>query len=125
MHSNSPPARLARTRRFAWTLFSLGLALATLAGCGAAARKDAEEAAKDTFTCQLGNERLLIKFDSGEARMLMGSGDRVTLYQIAAASGVRFTNGMMELRGKGTELELVRDGVITPLADCKPYVVPK
>jgi membrane-bound inhibitor of C-type lysozyme len=96
-----------------------------LAGCGGAQKKDAEEAAKDTYVCQLGNERLVVKFDSGEARMLMGSGDRVNLYQIAAPSGVRFTNGMMELRGKGTDLELVRDGTVTRLTDCKPYMVPK
>ena len=87
--------------------------------------KDAEEAAKNTFACQLAGERLVIRFDSAEARMLMPSGDRVTLHQIASASGVRFTNGVMELRGKGTDLQLIRDGTSTPLADCQPLVPPK
>jgi len=36
---------------------------------------------------------------------------------------VRYSNGTMELRGKGTELQLIRDGVVTPLKDCEPYAV--
>jgi len=67
---------------------------------------------------------LLVKFDAGEARLLLPGGDRVILYQIAAASGVRFTNGYMELRGKGMDLQLIRDAAATPLVDCLPYVPP-
>jgi hypothetical protein len=31
----------------------------------------------------------------------------------------------MELRGKGTDLQLVRHGAAIPLADCQPYQPPK
>ncbi len=55
----------------------------------------------------------------------MPDGNRVSLYQIPAASGVRYANGDMELRGKGTDLQLVRHGVAIPLADCQPYQAPK
>jgi len=100
-------------------------ALAALAACNTAPNKEAQEAARNTFACQLAGERLVIRFDSGEARLLMPGGDRVTLYQIAAASGVRYTNGLMELRGKGMELQLVRDGTALTLEGCQPYVVPQ
>ena len=100
------------------------LGFATLAACNASPSKEAEEAAKNSFACQLAGERIVIRFDAGEARMLMPGGDRVTLYQIAAASGVRFTNGLMELRGKGVDLQLVRDGTLTPLEECQPYAPP-
>jgi hypothetical protein len=73
---------------------------------------------------QLEGERVLIKFDAGEARLLLPGGDRVILYQIAAASGVRFTNGYMELRGKGMDLQLIRESVAVRLLDCLPYVPP-
>ena len=88
-------------------------------------RKDELEAAKNTFACQSGGERIVIRFDVGEARLLMADGDRVSLYQIPAASGVRYSNGRMELRGKGTDLQLVLDGAAVPLTDCQPYRVPK
>ena len=55
--------------------------------------------------------------------MLLDGAQRVTLYQLPAASGVRYSNGTMELRGKGTELQLIRDGVVTPLKDCEPYAI--
>ena len=68
----------------------------------------------------------MVRFDTGEARLLMPGGERVVLYQIPTASGVRFANGSYELRGKGVELQLQNEsGVITPLVDCKPYVLPK
>ena len=95
-----------------------------LSGCGAQAAKD-EEAAKDTYVCLMRGERLVIRFESAEARMLMPSGDRVTLYQLASTSGVRFSNGNLELRGKGMELTLVENGALTPLEGCQPYLAPK
>ncbi len=61
------------------------------------------------------DERIVIRFDVGEARLLMPDGNRVALYQIPAASGVRFSNGNMELRGKGMDLQLVNNGVATQL----------
>ena len=73
-------------------------------------KKDDEEAAKNTIACKLEGERLLLRFDSGEVRLLLPSGDRVFLYQMPSASGVRYTNGSLELRGKGNDLQLARDG---------------
>jgi hypothetical protein len=101
------------------------VAAATLVACNTSPSKEEQEAAKNTFACQLGGERIVIRFESGEARMLMPGGDRVTLYQISAASGVRFTNGLMELRGKGMELELIRDGTLRTLEECQPYALPQ
>jgi membrane-bound inhibitor of C-type lysozyme len=83
------------------------------------------EATKNTFSCQSGSERIVIRFDVDEARLLMPDGNRVSLYQIPAASGVRYANSDMELRGKGTDLQLVRNGAAIPLADCQPYQPPK
>ena len=106
-------------------LLAAAIAIAIAAGCANTPSKEEQEAAKNTFACQLAGERLVIRFDSGEARLLMPTGERIVLYQISAASGVRFTNGTLELRGKGMELQLIRDGTVTPLADCQPYTVPK
>jgi membrane-bound inhibitor of C-type lysozyme len=100
-------------------------AVAALAGCAGTPSKEEQEAAKNTFTCQLDGERLVIRFDAGEARLLTSAGERIVLYQIAAASGVRYSNGKLELRGKGMELQLVRDANATQLTDCQPYTVPK
>jgi membrane-bound inhibitor of C-type lysozyme len=100
------------------------IAAAALAGCGSTPSKDALEAARNTFACQLGGERIVIRFDADEARILMPGGDRVVLYQIPSGSGVRYSNGVMELRGKGTELQLIRDGTLAPLDGCQPYAPP-
>jgi membrane-bound inhibitor of C-type lysozyme len=116
MHRYESPAR--------WR-FVAALAIVALAACNTPPGKEAEEAAKSTIACQLAGERVVIRFDTGEARMLMPGGDRVTLYQITAASGMRYTNGMMELRGKGVELQLIRDGNPASLDGCEPYVPPK
>lgn len=98
---------------------------AALAACADTPSKEEQEAARNTFTCQLDGERLVIRFDAGEARMLTSAGERIVLYQIAAPSGVRYTNGTYELRGKGTELQLIRDANATRLTDCQPYSAPK
>jgi membrane-bound inhibitor of C-type lysozyme len=94
-------------------------------GCADKPSKEEQEAAKNTFACKLSGERVVIRFDAGEARLLMPAGERVVLYQIPTSSGVRFSNGAMELRGKGTDLQLIADGSIVPLVDCKPYELPK
>ncbi len=58
--------------------------------------------------------------------MLTAANEKVTLYQIAATAGlVRYSNGSVELRGKGEELTLIEYGVATKLDDCKPYAAPK
>lgn len=96
-----------------------------LAACAGPAGKEAEEAAKNTLACQFNGERLLIRFESGEARLLLPGSERVTLYRIPASSGQRFSNGTMELRGSGTDFQVIQDGQGTRLVDCAPYVPPK
>jgi membrane-bound inhibitor of C-type lysozyme len=94
------------------------------AGCADFKKKDDDEAARNTFACELDGERLIIKFDVGEARLLLPGGERTVLYQITAASGIRYSNGYLELRGKGMDLQLIRDSVVTRLEACAPYVPP-
>jgi membrane-bound inhibitor of C-type lysozyme len=97
-----------------------------LAGCEHQAAKDAaEDAAKPTFACELAGERLIMRFEPGEVRLLTSNADRITLYQIPAASGIRYNNATLELRGKGMDLVLIENGVATKLEGCVPYVAPK
>jgi hypothetical protein len=100
------------------------VALLTLAAC-APPEKPVEEPSKDTFECTLEGERWLVRFADGEARLLAPGGDRTNLYQITTASGVRYSNGLVELRGRGMELVLIRDGFARELVGCKPVMVPK
>ena len=104
---------------------AFAIVAATFSGCADTPSKEAQEAAKNTFACQLAGERLVMKFDAGEARLLMPDGERVVLYQVPMGSGIRYTNGNLDLRGKGMDLLLVRNGNPTPLADCQPYLPPK
>ena len=67
-------------------------------------KKEEEEVGKNVIACKLEGDRLLLRFDSGEVRLLLPSGDRVFLYQVPSASGIRYTNGSLELRGKGNDL---------------------
>ncbi len=96
-----------------------------LAGCAGPSAKEEQDAAKTTFACGLGGERIVLRFDVDEVRMLMPDGNRVVLYQIPSASGVHYSNGSLELRGKGTDLRLIRNGASTGLTDCQPYAAPK
>jgi len=112
--------RSTRMLRRAGVLAALGV----LAAC-TPPEKPADVPSKDTFECTLEGERWVIRFTEGEARMLTPGSERITLYQIAAASGVRYSNGLMELRGKGMELQLIRDGLARRLDDCKPVMVPQ
>ena len=96
-----------------------------LAGCANTPSRETQEAAKNMVACQLDGQRLVMKFDMGEARLLMPDGDRVILYQVPMGSGIRYTNGDFDLRGKGTDLQLIRNGSATALADCKPYLPPQ
>jgi membrane-bound inhibitor of C-type lysozyme len=86
--------------------------------------KDELEAAKNTVDCQGTDERIVIKFADGEARLLMPDGTRTILYQVPSGSGIRYLNGLMELRGKGMELELTREQTAMRLK-CKAYEIPK
>ncbi len=106
-------------------LLAGAIVLAGLAACEHKPSKEEEEAVKNTFACQLAGQRMVIRFDTGEARLLTPAGEKVTLYQIASTTGVRYSNGSTELRGKGEELTLIEYGVASKLDDCKPYAAPK
>jgi membrane-bound inhibitor of C-type lysozyme len=106
------------------SLFLAVITAATLCACAAPEKKE-EVPSKDTFECTLKGERYVVRFVDAEARILTPDGTRVILYQIPAASGVRFTNGLIELRGKGMQLQLVEDGLARSLEECRPVMVPK
>ncbi len=56
----------------------------------------------------------------------MPGGERVNLYQVPSASGVRYTNGSIDLLGKGADMRLARDGgAPVPMMGCAPLVPPK
>ena len=97
------------------------IALAALAACEHKPTKDEEEAVKNTFACQLAGTRMVIRFDTGEARMLTATGEKITLYQISSPSILRYSNGSLELRGNVPNLTLIEYGVATKLEDCQPY----
>jgi len=116
-----------RTLVFALTAASLALtACDTLNYLNPQKRRD-EELAKTTFACQLNGDRFVVRFVESEARILLpGAGQRVTLYLIpsgATGSVVRYSNGSMELRGRGAELTFIVDGQATVLKDCEPYAI--
>ena len=117
------PARLSPLRAAA--AWACAFVATALAGCANTPSREAQEAAKNMVACELDGQRLVMKFDMGEARLLMPDGDRVILYQIPAGSGIRYTNGDLDLRGKGADLQLIRNGSATALADCKPYLPPQ
>jgi membrane-bound inhibitor of C-type lysozyme len=96
----------------------------TLAACQSGPSKEELEAAKNTIDCKHDDERFVVRFEEGEARILLGDATRVVLYQVSTASGLRYTNGLMELRGKGMDFTLIREGNAVALA-CKPYEIPK
>ncbi len=104
--------------------FAVVLAL-VVAACEHKPSKEEEEAAKNTITCLLAGERLVIRFDSGEARMLTSNAERITLYVIGSAGGMRYSNGNVELRGKAMEWTLTELGASTALESCKQYAAPK
>lgn len=95
-----------------------------LCACQSGPSKEELEAAKQTIDCQRGDERIVIRFDEGEARLLMPDASRVVLYQVQVASGTRYTNGLLDLRGKGLDFTLAHDGTAAKLT-CKHYEIPK
>jgi hypothetical protein len=107
-------------------LLAAAFALAIqLAGCEHQPTKEEEEAAKPTFACQLAGERLIMRFEPGEVRLLTSNAERITLYQLPTTSGIRYSNASLELRGKGMDLVLIENGVSAKLEGCAPYVAPK
>jgi hypothetical protein len=97
----------------------------SLAACAPTPEKPEEVPSPDTYECTLEGERWLVRFVDQEARLLTPQGERINLYQISTTSGVRFSNGLIELRGRGTELALIRDGFSRSLVGCKPLMIPK
>lgn len=110
------------------TMMAVVLVL-SLGACGAnkptkEEQEEAAAAAKATFACQWNGEKLILRFEPGEVRMLTSTAERITLYQIPSASGVRYSNASLELRGKGTDLTLIENGTPVLLVDCQQYVPP-
>jgi hypothetical protein len=110
--------------RIAFPCFVAALAL-VVTGCEHKPSKEEEDAAKNTITCQLAGERLVIRFDAGEVRMLTSTAETVTLYQIPAGLVMRYSNGNLELRGKGMDWTLLDQGNPTTLESCTRYTAPK
>ncbi|MCL2296756.1 MAG: hypothetical protein FWC38_09450 [Proteobacteria bacterium] len=105
------------------SLLSAAAVLATLSGCGAFSKsRDEEQAIKNTVDCQYQGERLLVRFDRDEVRILMPDGRRMYLYQMPSSRGVLYTNGDFELLGKGTDITFGPVGSTAKLV-CKPYDV--
>lgn len=92
--------------------------------------KQPDQPSGDTIACQLEGQRIVIRFLPDEVRMLTPDGERVTLQKVPASSGVRYTNGMMEIRGGGGPrtdpggLIFIRDGTAWTLTSCAPLMVP-
>ena len=104
-------------------LLSLTLTAFIMAGCTASAsKKKEEEARKNTVDCQWDGERLLVRFDRDEARVLLPEGTRVYLYKMPSSRGVYYTNGDYELLGKDTDVTFGLTGETKKL-ECKPYDV--
>jgi membrane-bound inhibitor of C-type lysozyme len=123
MLCSPPPTPLEHRMSSRFLALSI-VALAVLGGCKTGPTQEEIEAAKNTVDCERPGERIVIRFDEGEARLVMPDGTRVVLYQVPMASGIRYLNGLMELRGKGMNLELIRDQQLVHLT-CKPYEIPK
>ncbi len=80
---------------------AIALAAAALATACGTQEKQPDQPSGDTIACQLDGQRLVIRFLPDEVRMLTPDGERVTLQKVPASSGVRYTNGIMEIRGGG------------------------
>jgi membrane-bound inhibitor of C-type lysozyme len=103
----------------------LVVAIAMLAGAcqSSGPTKEELEAAKSTIDCDHAGERFLIRFADGEARILMPDATRIILYQVPVTSGLRYTNGLIDLRGRGLEFELSRERQTVRMI-CKQYEIP-
>lgn len=102
------------------------VAVAVLAACGAGASKPDEAAAANTIACNASGERIVIRFETDEVRLLLTGGERVTLYKVPAGAGVRYTNGRMDLVTRGEVMRFARDGgALEELQGCGPLVPPR
>ena len=112
-------------RRLAPTI----LAALVAAAC-ATPEKQPDVPSQDTIACQLEGQRVVIRFLPDEVRLLTPEGERVNLQKVPAASGVRYTNGLVEIRGGGGSptmpegLLYIREGTAWRLQNCAPLMVP-
>ncbi len=107
-------------------LIALAAAALLLGGCTGMGSENEMEASTDSFACKLGTERIVVRFTEQEARILMPPDEHlVTLYQMPTGGGVRYSNGMIELRGSGANITLIREDVPVVLTACEPLKVPK
>jgi hypothetical protein len=106
------------------------VAAALLAAACAAPEKLPDVPSQDTIACKLEGQRIVIRFLPDEVRLLTPEGERVTLQKVPAAAGVRYTNGLLEIRGGGGSptmpegLIYVREGTGWRLTNCEPLMVP-
>ena len=106
------------------------VAAALLAAACAAPEKGPDVPSQDTIACQLEGQRVVIRFLPDEVRLLTPEGERVNLQKVPAASGVRYTNGIVEIRGVGGSptmpegLLYIREGTAWRLQNCAPLMVP-
>ena len=110
-----PPQLLAAT---------MAVAIASLAGCQSGPTKEQIEAAKNSIDCERPGERIVIQFGDNEARIVTPGTSTIVLYQVPGRSGFRFMNGTMELRGKRSEIELIRVQAAVQFT-CKPLEIKK
>lgn len=106
-------------------VFVLALALAACAP----KEKPEDVPSTDTVACQLDGTRVVIRFLADELRMLTPDGERVVLQKVPSSSGVRYTNGLMEVRSVGSPMQqqglvYIRDGNASNLVGCAPVMVP-
>jgi len=102
-------------------LLCVGAVFSALSGCGMLSQsRNEEEAIKNTVDCQYQDERLQVRFDRDEVRVLMPDGRRVYLYQMPSSRGVLYANGDFELLGKGINITFGPVGSTAKL-ECKPY----
>ena len=101
MITGAPVSRVSRLPAAALAIVAAALVVA----CAPTPEKPEEVPSPDTFECMLEAERWLVRFTDQEARLLTPQGERINLYQVATGSGVRFTNGLIELRGRGTDAQ--------------------
>ena len=99
--------------------------IALLTACSDTPSREEQEAAKNTVACSLDGARLVMRFDVGEVRLLTAEGQRITLYQMPTPSGMLYSNGDIELRGKLSEMVYIDRGIASRLQDCAPYTPPK
>lgn len=97
-----------------------------LPACGSIRNEAQEEALKNTVACEVPDGRIVVRFERGEVRVLLPSGERVNLYEVPSGAGARYTNGSIDMIGTRTNLQLVRQGgKPEPLQACAPFAPPE